>query len=116
MNLPEGFVLDKPNNQSINLPEGFVLDEQPQPTGQNSIDQGLQESRGRRRGIGATSGERNPDNLLLQLGQGANDVVASLAGLPVDVMESILNLGVEGINAAAGTDLPLLENSVGGYC
>lgn len=49
-----------------------------------------------------------------QFSSGLNEGIASFAGAPVDLMTGALNLGSSGINAAFGTEIPAIENPVGG--
>jgi hypothetical protein len=49
-----------------------------------------------------------------QLSSGINEGLASFAGAPVDLVTGALNLGSSGINYALGTDIPKIENPVGG--
>jgi hypothetical protein len=51
---------------------------------------------------------------LSNLAAGANDVIASTAGLPVDLMTGAMNLGSRGINAMAGTNIPPINSPMGG--
>jgi len=53
-------------------------------------------------------------NVPEQLGSGLNEGLASFAGLPVDAVTGALNLGAKGINYVAGTEIPPIENPVGG--
>jgi hypothetical protein len=52
--------------------------------------------------------------VVANIGAGTNDVIAGLAGMPVDAMEGGLNLASRGIKAVTGYDLGQLHNSVGG--
>lgn len=45
---------------------------------------------------------------------GANRTIASGLGAPVDLAAGGLNLGIRGINALAGTEIPQIQNPVGG--
>lgn len=45
---------------------------------------------------------------------GVNEGIAQFLGLPVDVAEMVINLGIEGANAALGTDIRPLQGSFGG--
>lgn len=45
---------------------------------------------------------------------GVNEGIASILGFPVDITTSALNLGASGINALAGTEIPPIENPIGG--
>ncbi len=49
-----------------------------------------------------------------QLGGGMNEGIAAFAGAPVDLMTGALNLGGAGVNALFGTQIPAIENPVGG--
>ena len=49
-----------------------------------------------------------------QLSSGTNEGLANFAGMPVDLMTAGLNLGATGINSAFGTEIPAIENPVGG--
>ena len=51
--------------------------------------------------------------VLTQLASGISDSTASLAGLPVDAMTAVMNLGISGLNQL-GTNIPIIENPVGG--
>lgn len=50
------------------------------------------------------------DSLLSQGLSGANEGLSSTLGLPVDLVNSALGLGAQGINAIANTDLAVSEN------
>lgn len=45
---------------------------------------------------------------------GVNEGIAGILGAPVDLMTSAINMGKQGVNALAGTDLKPIENPVGG--
>lgn len=45
---------------------------------------------------------------------GINEGIASVAGLPVDLVQGGLRLGAAGINAATGSDIQLPVNAIGG--
>jgi hypothetical protein len=49
-----------------------------------------------------------------QVGSGTSEGIARALGAPVDLMTGALNLGSRGINAVAGTQLPQIQNPVGG--
>lgn len=49
-----------------------------------------------------------------QFSSGLNEGIASFAGAPVDLVTGAINLGAKGINAVAGTEIPPIENPVGG--
>lgn len=49
-----------------------------------------------------------------QFSSGLNEGIASFAGAPVDLVTGAINLGTGGINAALGTEIPRIENPVGG--
>lgn len=51
---------------------------------------------------------------IANIGAGLNEALASALGFPVDVMTGILNLLPAGVNAALGTNLPTIQNPVGG--
>lgn len=53
-------------------------------------------------------------NMLEQSMSGVNEGLASLIGAPVDLMTGAVNLIPRGINAVAGTNIPLIENGFGG--
>lgn len=53
-------------------------------------------------------------NLIEQGMSGVNEGVAQFLGAPVDAVTGALNLGVTGVNALAGTQIPKIENPVGG--
>jgi hypothetical protein len=53
-------------------------------------------------------------DLLPQIASGLNEGIASIAGFPVDILSSGINLGTGGINAVFGTDIPQIQNPVGG--
>lgn len=54
------------------------------------------------------------DNLTSQGLSGLNEGIANLAGLPVDLSNTVLGLGMSGINAVAGTDFKPAPLPVGG--
>lgn len=49
-----------------------------------------------------------------QFSSGLNEGIASFAGMPVDLVTGALNLGARGVNYALGTDIPQIDNPVGG--
>lgn len=49
-----------------------------------------------------------------QFSSGLNEGIANFAGAPVDLAAGALNLGGAGINAVFGTNIPAIENPVGG--
>jgi hypothetical protein len=49
-----------------------------------------------------------------QLSSGLNEGIAALAGAPVDLLTGALNMGAKGVNYLAGTDIPQIENPLGG--
>ena len=49
-----------------------------------------------------------------QLSSGINEGLSSFAGAPVDLVTGALNLGSSGVNAMLGTEIPRIENPVGG--
>ena len=53
-------------------------------------------------------------NLADQFSSGLNEGIARFAGVPVDLMTGALNLGGAGVNALLGTEIPAIENPVGG--
>lgn len=53
-------------------------------------------------------------NMVEQSMSGVNEGIAAMAGMPVDLVTGALNLGSKGINAVAGTDIPPIEDPVGG--
>jgi hypothetical protein len=53
-------------------------------------------------------------NLFEQSTSGINEGIAGMLGAPVDLMAGAMNMGAKGINALAGTNLPSIENPVGG--
>jgi len=66
---------------------------------------------------GAPSSDKEPAKVtgpLANLAAGANEAVAGTLGLPVDLMTGALNLGAKGVNAVAGTNIPAIQNPVGG--
>ena len=67
---------------------------------------------GRRDGAGQPQPPQT--NLFEQSTSGINEGLAGMLGAPVDLMAGALNMGAKGINAIAGTNLPSIENPVGG--
>lgn len=53
-------------------------------------------------------------NGLEQTMSGVNEGIAGFLGTPVDLATSALNLGAQGINAVAGTDIQPIQDPVGG--
>jgi hypothetical protein len=49
-----------------------------------------------------------------QFGAGSQSGIASGLGFPVDALTGVINLVPRGINAIAGTDIPTIQNPVGG--
>lgn len=45
---------------------------------------------------------------------GLNEGVYGLAGLPIDLAAGGMNLGIRGLNAVAGTDIPTIDEPIGG--
>ena len=54
------------------------------------------------------------DNLAVQFGKGFHDAAASVLGLPVDAVETVLNMGIHGYNQATGSEIPKFNKSIGG--
>ena len=54
-----------------------------------------------------------PDGVVLNVAAGANQGLASLLGAPMEASDAIRNLAVRGINAVAGTSIPLTD-TIGG--
>ena len=54
-----------------------------------------------------------PDGVVLNVAAGANQGLASLLGAPMEASNAIRNLAVRGINAVAGTSIPLTD-TIGG--
>lgn len=52
--------------------------------------------------------------ILPNLAAGANEAIFGALGTPVDLTAGALNLGVRGINAATGANIPPIQNPVGG--
>ncbi|WP_428031818.1 hypothetical protein [Ancylobacter sp.] len=100
--LPEGFVLDEPMSAAggaagVALPPGFVLDE---PSGaETRVDQ--------------RPGQRG-DGAFMNTTAGLNEGIYGTLGAPVDLAAGAINLGVRGINAATGTELPTIQDPIGG--
>lgn len=63
---------------------------------------------------GAAGPAAGPSGTLANLGAGTSNGVAGALGSSVDLMTGALNLPARGINAIAGTNLPIIENPVGG--
>ena len=55
-----------------------------------------------------------PSGVLANLGAGGNQAITGALGLPVDVATAVLNLVPHAINAVAGTDIPTIQNPIGG--
>ena len=53
-------------------------------------------------------------NMVEQSMSGVNEGIANMAGLPVDAVTGAINMGMQGINKVAGTDLQPIENPIGG--
>lgn len=53
-------------------------------------------------------------NIVEQAGSGVNEGMASALGAPVDAMTWLLNKGIGGVNAVAGTEIGAIKNPVGG--
>lgn len=50
------------------------------------------------------------ESMLSQGMSGVNEGLASVAGAPVDLVTGAINLGAQGINALANTNIPIIEN------
>jgi len=50
----------------------------------------------------------------LQAGKGFHDAMSSVLGLPVDAIETVLNIGIHGYNQATGSEVPKFSGSIGG--
>lgn len=92
--LPPGFVLDDPDpagaSQAARLPPGFVLDDDaPTPSAEGS------------------GGFMNAT-------AGINEAIYNTLGAPVDLAAGAINLGARGINALTGSEIPTLDDPVGG--
>ena len=66
----------------------------------------------RRNGAGQPQAPQT--NGLEQTMSGVNEGIAGFLGTPVDLATSALNLGAQGINAVAGTDIQPIQDPVGG--
>lgn len=100
--LPQGFVLDEPmsppaGNAGGGLPSGFVLDGE---------EAAADETAAPRRAAG--------DGALMNSTAGLNEGIYGTLGAPVDLAAGAINLGVRGINAATGAELPMIRNPIGG--
>ena len=92
----------------IELFDGAIL-EFPEGTDQSVIDRvARDETLSRQPAASADT------NMLEQSMSGVNEGLASLIGAPVDLMTGAVNLIPRGINAVAGTNIPLIENGFGG--
>lgn len=57
----------------------------------------------------------NPNNNALSQGlSGFNEGLGNMAGLPVDLLNNVVGLGMSGVNAVAGTDFKPSQRPVGG--
>lgn len=92
----------------IELFDGAVL-EFPEGTDQSVIDRVARDETLSRQPAASTD-----TNMLEQSMSGVNEGLASLIGAPVDLMTGAVNLIPRGINAVAGTNIPLIENGFGG--
>lgn len=64
---------------------------------------------------GPPPGGRGYQNSLIGQGMsGVNEGIGNAMGLPVDVLTAVMNFAPKAINAAANTDIPEIENPVGG--
>lgn len=100
--LPQGFVLDEPmsppaGNASGGLPPGFVLDSEEAAADEPAVP---------RRAGG--------DGVLMNTTAGLNEGIYGTLGAPVDLAAGAINLGVRGINAVTGAELPTIQNPIGG--
>lgn len=62
----------------------------------------------------ATSSPPKISGAAANLAAGANEGIAGTLGAPVDLLTGAINLGSRGVNALAGTDIPPIQNPVGG--
>jgi hypothetical protein len=67
-----------------------------------------------RAAIRRAEGRMNSTGLVGQGMSGVNEGIGQFFGMPVDIAESAINLGVKGINKVIGTEIPELEGSFGG--
>lgn len=100
--LPQGFVLDEPMSAPAGdagggLPPGFVLDGEEAAADEPAVP---------RRAGGA--------GVLMNTTAGLNEGIYGTLGAPVDLAAGAINLGVRGINAATGAELPTIQNPIGG--
>ena len=49
----------------------------------------------------------------LQAGKGFHNAMSSVLGLPIDAIETVLNIGIHGYNQATGSEVPKFEGSLG---
>lgn len=122
--IPEGFELDQPD-MAAGMPEGFQLD---QPVAQQPISQpippsnqiappidlrGAIQDRVRQRQDGGLSEDLKVAQSAIA---GVNTLFPALAGLPIDTVQNIINLGISaygGAKAAMGADVSELPESIG---
>lgn len=100
--LPEGFVLDEPSPpagsaRGAALPPGFILDDDAGAADEPPMP---------RRASG--------DGAFMNTAAGLNEGTYGTLGAPVDLAAGAINLGVRGINAATGTELPTIQDPIGG--
>jgi hypothetical protein len=55
-----------------------------------------------------------PSSIFANLAAGANEGVADVVGAPIDLVAGAINLGIRGINAATGANIPQATAPVGG--
>jgi hypothetical protein len=55
-----------------------------------------------------------PASIVANMAAGANEAVAFGAGASVDLIAGAINLGIRGINAASGANIPTITNPIGG--
>lgn len=59
-------------------------------------------------------GESYDESMFAQTTSGLNEGIANVLGAPVEIANSLLNLGASGVNAVAGTDLKMGDRPIGG--
>ncbi|GGF82210.1 hypothetical protein GCM10007301_47880 [Azorhizobium oxalatiphilum] len=90
--LPPGFTLDEPEGNGIDTMSGF-----------NAAFQGLPDA--------PTPPKTGTWN---NATAGLNEAIYTVAGAPVDLARGAINLGIRGVNAATGSEVPPLYPGVGG--
>lgn len=109
----DSFLSLTPEQQNATVDEIAASMGAAQPSGlQGALDAASQASRKLSGGPGPNVAPT--DNALSQGLSGFNEGLGNMAGLPVDLLNNVVGLGMSGVNAVAGTDFKPSARPVGG--